>query len=90
MSDEFNYSGINRENIPWYPTVDESLCSGCGECFAFCTHNVYQMDANQSIVQEPYNCVVGCSNCLKLCPTDAISFPTKELLLTVLDELKNK
>ncbi len=27
-----NWRGIPREQIPWYPTVDEDLCNGCGVC----------------------------------------------------------
>lgn len=66
--------GVEREKIPWFPSVDEEKCTGCGKCFEFCPHNVYELH-EKSRVKNPYNCVVGCSTCKGLCPQEAISFP---------------
>jgi NAD-dependent dihydropyrimidine dehydrogenase PreA subunit len=82
------WQGIPREEIPWQPTIDASQCTGCKICFNFCSHGVYGWDdtANRSVVQSPFSCVVGCSNCAGQCQSEAISFPP----LTVLKDLKNK
>ena len=31
-------------------------------------------------VERPYNCMVGCSTCSVVCPTQAISFPSRDLV----------
>lgn len=67
----------DRKKIPWYPTVDEKKCTGCGICIAYCPHTVFELGETGSIscVVHPYECVVGCSNCERECPEGAISFP---------------
>jgi NAD-dependent dihydropyrimidine dehydrogenase PreA subunit len=74
MSD---WRGIPREEIPWFPTIDEEKCIGCQECITICKNGVLAFDegAWKSIVVNRYNCVVECRTCAKLCPSDAISFP---------------
>ena len=81
-------SDIPREQVPWYPTIDEDKCTGCGACVEFCSHGTYEFDeANgKAKVAHPFNCVVGCTGCEPQCPVGAISFPP----LTVLAELVNK
>lgn len=71
------WRGIPREEIPWFPTVDAATCIGCKECLNFCKNNVLVFDeaASKSVVQNPYNCVVECRTCARICPVDAISFP---------------
>ncbi|WFO75217.1 ferredoxin family protein [Desulfurococcaceae archaeon MEX13E-LK6-19] len=69
---------IPRKEIPWYPRIDYERCIGCGLCFLTCSGRVvYDWDPkeNKPIVARPYNCMVGCDTCAKLCPRDAISFP---------------
>jgi NAD-dependent dihydropyrimidine dehydrogenase PreA subunit len=79
---------IPREVIPWYPTIDEGLCTNCGVCVDFCPHGVYTMDDVQTIVAAPYSCVVGCSNCASLCTAAAIRFPDLEHFVATLRELR--
>ena len=81
-------SGIPREQIPWHPTVDESKCTGCQVCVAFCSHGTYEFDEekSQAKVAHPNNCVVGCTGCESQCPAGAISFPP----LAMLSELAEK
>jgi len=69
---------IPREKIPWYPTIDTDACIGDKECINFCKNNVFEWDEerNVSVVKNPFNCVVGCSACSKICPAEAISFPS--------------
>ena len=71
-----------RREIPWYPTVDLEKCTGCGVCYDFCPHGTYGWDdeRDQPEVTNPYNCVVGCSNCRPQCPVEAIEFPPLSML----------
>ena len=74
------WHGIPRKEIPWYPTVDENKCIGCGLCFVTCGRNVYVMEGKKAKVENPYNCLVGCTTCANICPVEAISFPDKSLV----------
>lgn len=78
------WRGIPREEIPWFPTVDDEKCIGCRECVNFCRNNVLSFDetANKTVVVNPYNCVVECRTCARLCPVDAISFPDEAAFTT--------
>lgn len=69
-----------RESIPWYPTVDEKKCIGCGLCFVTCGRNVYEIVDKKAKVENPYDCLVGCSTCATVCPIGAISFPDKDMI----------
>ena len=74
---KFSWHGIPREEIEWHPTVEGSLCIGCGICVLGCGPGVFKFDydANRPIVANPLNCKVGCVTCANTCPTHAISFP---------------
>ena len=74
------WRGIPREEIPWFPTIDTEKCIGCRECINICKNGVLAFDeTNQkSVVVNPYNCVVECRTCARLCPAEAISFPDAE------------
>ena len=69
------HMNIPREEIPWYPAIDDGLCTNCGVCIGFCAHGVYALDDVQTRVVTPYNCVVGCSGCETQCTLGAIRFP---------------
>lgn len=69
---------VPREDIDWNPTVDADACIGCGACYDFCPHSVYELREEKATVAAPTECVVLCSNCVPLCPVSAISFPNKE------------
>jgi NAD-dependent dihydropyrimidine dehydrogenase PreA subunit len=86
---EMSYKGIPREDIPWYPKVDEKKCSGCSSCVEFCTQSVFSFDGRSHVI-KPYNCIVGNSSCRSFCPEKAISFPTTNDLKTTLAKLKEK
>ena len=74
------WHGIPREDIPWYPTVDAETCIGCTLCYVSCGRNVFEMQDNKSVVEHPFNCMVGCSTCATVCPVEAISFPGRDLI----------
>lgn len=90
MVDHMMPSRIPREQIPWYPTIDPTKCTGDQACVAFCKHEVYTWDAvtEQPVVANPYNCVVACSNCTTICPSGAIGFPTLDELGDTLERLR--
>jgi NAD-dependent dihydropyrimidine dehydrogenase PreA subunit len=82
------YMNIPREEIPWFPAIDEDLCTNCGSCIEFCANGVFALDDVQTRVVAPYNCVVGCSACETECTSHAVRFPDKQELVKVLRELR--
>jgi sirohydrochlorin cobaltochelatase len=73
-----------REELPWYPTVYEEQCTGCGLCYLFCPKEVYVYNHENRVVRAkyPYSCVVNCSKCADLCPHGAITFPEEKIKVT--------
>ena len=84
-----SYRGIPREEIPWFPRVDESRCSGCSSCVDFCTQGVFSFDGKSHVIR-PYACIVGNTSCRSFCPEKAISFPTMAELKRMLSELRER
>jgi NAD-dependent dihydropyrimidine dehydrogenase PreA subunit len=75
------WQGMPREQVPWFPTLDETQCDGCDKCRQFCAHGVFaKRDDGIVHVVEPMNCVVGCDACERLCSHHAISFPPRNIL----------
>jgi CDP-4-dehydro-6-deoxyglucose reductase len=71
------WHGVPREEIVWFPTVNEDACIGCGTCVTGCSRLVYRYDyeRRKAVVADPLNCMVGCTTCANTCPTNAIRFP---------------
>jgi len=87
------YLGIPRQEIPWFPEVDDEKCISCFKCVDFCKLKVYGekkdydgSDSEPAKVKNPYNCVVGCIGCQSICPEDAIDFPSTK----VIDDVRKK
>ena len=80
--------GIPREKIPWFPVIEADKCINCGACLNFCSNNVFEAGELTTVVINPYNCVVGCHSCQKVCDSDAIMFPPQSLLVDWLKELR--
>jgi NAD-dependent dihydropyrimidine dehydrogenase PreA subunit len=75
------WQGMPREQVPWFPSLDEAHCDGCAKCLKFCGNHVYaKRDDGIVYVAEPYNCVVGCDACARLCAHRAITFPPRRTL----------
>jgi NAD-dependent dihydropyrimidine dehydrogenase PreA subunit len=75
------WQGIPREQIPWFPVVDETQCDGCDKCLEFCANGVYaKRDSGVVFVTQPMQCVVGCDACARLCAHRAITFPPRAVL----------
>ena len=100
------YYGIPREEIPWFPKIETDKCVGCLECANFCRNGVFVVEENTNPdkaakstweklrkrpkIVNPFNCVVGCSACAKLCKMEAIKFPEREEIVKVLQQLRSK
>jgi len=79
------WHGIPRQDVPWSPVVDTDACIGCELCYVTCGREVYEIALvddrhRKAIVERPYNCMVGCSTCAVVCPTQAISFPSRDIV----------
>ncbi len=59
----------------WYPVIDESLCTLCGQCARFCVFGVYKFKSKKLDVLNPLNCKNNCPACGRTCPASAIIFP---------------
>jgi NAD-dependent dihydropyrimidine dehydrogenase PreA subunit len=72
-----NWHGAEVLNESWFPTINYDKCNNCGMCLLACGNKVFLWSnkENRYIVGNPSNCVLGCTTCSKLCPTDAITFP---------------
>jgi len=74
------FHGVDRDQIDWYPIIDESKCIGCGMCVTTCGRGVYKFDYEnrKSKVANPNNCMVACQTCANLCPAKAITFAEED------------
>ncbi len=79
---EETWHGIPRNKISWYPTINYEKCVTCGKCVDYCHMNVYSTEEKEgkqkTIVKNINGCVVTCTGCDSVCPTGAISHPTKK------------
>jgi NAD-dependent dihydropyrimidine dehydrogenase PreA subunit len=76
---------VPREEIAWFPTIDVTVCNGCGDCVAFCRPGVFEFsqpapgspEAQRPRMQvaNPYDCMVLCTRCQPICTSGAISLP---------------
>jgi len=82
------YLGIPRQDIPWYPSIDNKDCDACGTCVEYCKLGTFSFTPREDkvTVSSPFNCVVGCNGCQDKCPNSAISFPSTE----VIDRVRKK
>lgn len=78
MNETKTWHGINRSELEWFPTIDYNKCDGCGLCILTCGNDVFRWIKAEEIpkVSNPMKCVVGCTTCSRVCPEDAISFPS--------------
>lgn len=75
------WRGYPREQIPWFPTLDATLCDGCGICLRLCSTGALTPTGDGKVrVAEPMACVVGCSSCATICKPGALIFPPQSML----------
>jgi NAD-dependent dihydropyrimidine dehydrogenase PreA subunit len=61
--------------LSWYPVIDYSRCTSCGQCADFCLFGVYDKQDGKVIVTHPEGCKNNCPACARICPQTAIIFP---------------
>jgi len=70
-------TGIVTSQAP-VATVDEKLCTGCGNCVETCSFGAISMHKREGLLDlsqiDPLLCK-GCGNCVVACPVKAISSP---------------
>jgi NAD-dependent dihydropyrimidine dehydrogenase PreA subunit len=73
-----SWHGVDRMNLEWYPSIDEEACTGCSLCIISGGNSVFKWNLldGKPRVAVPQNCVLGCTTCGKVCPEDAITFPS--------------
>jgi len=59
----------------WYPVLDYSRCTSCGQCADFCLFGVYEKVDGKVKVVNPKGCKNNCPACARICPHTAIIFP---------------
>jgi NAD-dependent dihydropyrimidine dehydrogenase PreA subunit len=59
----------------WYPVLDYSRCTSCGQCADFCLFGVYEKTDSLVKVVNPKGCKNNCPACARICPSTAIIFP---------------
>ena len=84
------WHGVPRDEINWYPIVDDRLCIGCGLCVTGCGRSVfaYDYERGKAVAVEPLHCMVGCVTCANVCPEGAISFPPLQQLHKLIRQKK--
>lgn len=68
----------DHEWLSWYPVIDYSRCSFCGQCADFCLFSVYEKRQGKVYVVNPRGCKNNCPACGRICPQTAIVFPKYE------------
>ena len=59
----------------WFPVIDHSSCTLCGQCSRFCLFGVYEYNKKSLNVVNPLACKNNCPACGRTCPASAIIFP---------------
>ena len=87
---ETTFMSVQRDKIPWFPTIDYNKCTFCMECDTFCPHLVYERRHGDPklVVANPNNCVVFCRACSKTCGPEALSFPDKTKILAQIKQIR--
>lgn len=59
----------------WFPLIDYTRCTACGQCADFCLFGVYEKTEQGVKVVYPEGCKTNCPACARICPQIAIVFP---------------
>ena len=58
------------------PSLDETRCTGCGDCVAICPTACLEMARAQPWMPRPHECI-RCAVCVLICPADALQMSTE-------------
>jgi formate hydrogenlyase subunit 6/NADH:ubiquinone oxidoreductase subunit I len=53
------------------PLLDETRCTGCGDCVPICPTQCLEMAGVFPWLPRPRDCIV-CEICVRICPADAL------------------
>jgi 2-oxoglutarate ferredoxin oxidoreductase subunit delta len=53
------------------PALDETRCTGCGDCVIVCPVDCLEMADSMPILRRPEDCV-SCAICAEVCPAEAL------------------
>ena len=59
------------------PLLDETLCTGCGDCVRVCPTACLEMDGALPWLARPGDCT-SCTLCALVCPADALRLAAPE------------
>jgi NAD-dependent dihydropyrimidine dehydrogenase PreA subunit len=57
---------------PYTPSIDEGLCTGCGDCVSVCPAEALALKSGRALILHPEDCWY-CGDCEAMCPVGAIS-----------------
>jgi NAD-dependent dihydropyrimidine dehydrogenase PreA subunit len=57
---------------PYTPSIDEALCTGCGDCVSVCPAEALALKSDSALILHPEDCWY-CGDCEEMCPVGAIS-----------------
>lgn len=58
------------------PSVEQSMCVGCGACSKICAHDAALVTDKKAAID--HNKCVGCGRCIGVCPKDAVKAASDE------------
>jgi len=72
------WHGVDRSLLVWHPALESDRCTGCEICVLTCGNDVFRWSrrAKRPVVANPGKCMVGCTTCARVCPSDALTFPS--------------
>jgi NAD-dependent dihydropyrimidine dehydrogenase PreA subunit len=56
---------------PELPAVNETTCTGCGDCVSACPTGCLEMAGAVPWLPRPIECI-SCTVCVLICPTEAL------------------
>jgi len=62
------------ERTQVFPQIDETLCTGCGQCAEACPTGALEVVEGHAALVDPEACAY-CADCEDLCPQGAIGLP---------------